>query len=65
MRHNFSYPRRIVIVLGNEGEGMRRLVRESCDYVVSIPMAPGVESLNVSTAAAIVLYLSKAAAEQA
>jgi 23S rRNA (guanosine2251-2'-O)-methyltransferase len=56
----FAFPHKRAIVLGNEAEGMRRLVRESCDYIVSIPMAPGVESLNVSTAAAIVLYLAKA-----
>ena len=44
------------IVLGSEGEGVSRLVREKCDYTVSIPMRGGVNSLNVSTAAAVLLY---------
>jgi len=44
------------IVLGSEGEGMRRLTRETCDQLVSIPMAGAVESLNVSVATGVVLY---------
>mgnify|MGYP002659079269 CR=1 FL=1 len=43
-------------MLGSEGEGVSRLVREKCDYTVSIPMRGGVNSLNVSTAAAVLLY---------
>lgn len=56
----FEYPPKRVIVMGNEGEGMRRLTRESCDYLVRIPMAPGVESLNISVATGVVLYLASA-----
>ena len=44
------------IVIGNEGEGMSRLVRENCDFLVSIPMKGRISSLNASAAAAILLY---------
>jgi 23S rRNA (guanosine2251-2'-O)-methyltransferase len=46
----------MAIVVGSEGEGMRRLTRECCDQLVSIPMAGAVESLNVSVATGIVLF---------
>ncbi len=44
------------IILGNEGQGLRRLVKERCDKLVSIAGAGPVESLNVSAAAAILMY---------
>jgi 23S rRNA (guanosine2251-2'-O)-methyltransferase len=51
-------PNSIAWVIGAEGEGMRRLTRESCDILVRIPMAGGVESLNASVAAGICLFES-------
>ncbi|MFZ6861214.1 23S rRNA (guanosine(2251)-2'-O)-methyltransferase RlmB [Undibacterium sp. Ji67W] len=44
------------IVMGSEGEGMRRLTRETCDVLVSVPMYGTVESLNVSVASGVCLY---------
>ena len=44
------------IVIGSEGDGMGRLVRENCDFLVSIPMRGRISSLNASAAAAILLY---------
>ena len=44
------------VIMGSEGKGMRRLVEESCDIAVRLPISPLTESLNVATAAAIALY---------
>ncbi|MBD5162671.1 MAG: 23S rRNA (guanosine(2251)-2'-O)-methyltransferase RlmB [Oscillibacter sp.] len=44
------------IVIGSEGDGMGRLVREGCDFLVSIPMKGRISSLNASAAAAVLLY---------
>lgn len=46
----------MAIAMGGEGEGLRRLTREHCDYLAKIPMASGMESLNVSVAAGISLF---------
>lgn len=46
----------VALVMGSEGEGMRRLTQEHCDQLIYIPMASPVESLNVSVAAAVCLF---------
>jgi 23S rRNA (guanosine2251-2'-O)-methyltransferase len=51
---DFSGP--AALVMGSEGEGMRRLTRETCDVLVSVPMFGSVESLNVSVASGVCLY---------
>jgi 23S rRNA (guanosine2251-2'-O)-methyltransferase len=52
----FDYTGPVGIVLGSEGRGMRRLVREKCDKVLSIPLFGKVNSLNVAAAAAVFLF---------
>jgi len=47
---------RVALVVGGEGDGLRPLVRRTCDFEVRIPMATGVESLNVSVAAGVALF---------
>jgi 23S rRNA (guanosine2251-2'-O)-methyltransferase len=46
----------IVLIVGNEGEGMRPLVKETCDFLLSLPMLGNIESLNAAVAGSIVLY---------
>ncbi len=46
----------LAVVIGNEGEGISRLVKEKCDYIISIPMVGHVESLNASVSAGIIIY---------
>lgn len=53
-RTNLTGP--IGLVIGNEGSGVSRLVKESCDYVVSIPMKGDIDSLNASVAAGVLAY---------
>ncbi|TDO98662.1 23S rRNA (guanosine(2251)-2'-O)-methyltransferase RlmB [Marinomonas balearica] len=52
--HDLTIP--TAIVMGAEGDGMRRLTREQCDYLVKLPMAGVVSSLNVSVATGVCLY---------
>ena len=51
---DFSEP--IVLIIGNEGKGMRRLTKENCDFLIRIPMVGKINSLNASVAAAVLMY---------
>ena len=51
-----DYSTPIAIVIGNEGKGIRQLVKEKCDFVVKIPLYGKVESLNASVAGALIMY---------
>ena len=46
----------IGLVIGNEGEGVSKLVREKCDFIASIPMHGDIDSLNASVAAGVLAY---------
>ena len=54
--HDFDYTTPVGLVFGSEGKGMRRLVRQKCDKVLSIPLLGTITSLNVAAAAAIFMY---------
>jgi len=49
----------VAVVVGSEGEGLSRLTREKCDFLVRLPMYGRVESLNAAIAGSIVLYLER------
>lgn len=53
---DIDYKGKIVIVIGNEGKGISKLVKENCDFIASIPMNGKVNSLNASVAAALIIY---------
>ncbi len=46
----------IALVIGSEGEGVSRIVKEKCDYIVKVPMYGQISSLNASVAAGILMY---------
>ena len=54
--HNVTFSTKSCLIIGNEGKGLQRIVREECDYIVSIPMYGKVNSLNASVAAGILIY---------
>ncbi len=57
--HNYkdiNFSDKVLLIIGNEGKGMSRLVRESCDEIVSIPQYGKINSLNASVATAIIIY---------
>jgi 23S rRNA (guanosine2251-2'-O)-methyltransferase len=54
--HFMNYDRRIGLVMGSEGKGMRPSIRKQCDFLLSIPMNGKINSFNVSVAAGIIMY---------
>lgn len=54
--YSFDFNLDLALVIGGEGPGMRRLVREKCDVLLSVPMPGGFESLNASIAGAVVMF---------
>ncbi|HXL73851.1 MAG TPA: 23S rRNA (guanosine(2251)-2'-O)-methyltransferase RlmB, partial [bacterium] len=54
--YEYNYRQPVAIVIGNEGRGLRRLVKENCDELVKIPMAGKMSSLNASVASALLLF---------
>jgi len=53
---SLEYDFHTVLVIGNEGKGISRLLRENCDYIVSLPMRGTIQSLNASVSAGILMY---------
>lgn len=54
--YNTDLTGKLAVVIGSEGEGISRLVKENCDFTVSMPMVGKITSLNASNAAAVLLY---------
>jgi len=61
---DFDWPQKMVLVLGAEGAGMRRLTVEVCDFLISLPLLGRISSLNVAQTAAACLYLNLAKASR-
>ena len=51
-----NYDFNTVLIIGNEGKGISRLLSEQCDYIVSLPMRGTIQSLNASVSAGILMY---------
>ena len=54
--YEYDYVSPVALVMGAEGDGLRRLTAEQCDHLIKLPMQGVVESLNVSVAAGVCLY---------
>ena len=54
--YNYDITGAVGIVVGNEGEGMSRLVKENCDVILKIPMSGNINSLNASVSAGMTIY---------
>ncbi len=54
--HEVDYSGKMALIIGSEGKGIRPLIRKSCDHLITIPMATGFDSLNVSVAAGIIMF---------
>ncbi|MDD5183547.1 MAG: TrmH family RNA methyltransferase, partial [Bacilli bacterium] len=53
---DIKYDMKVVLVIGSEGKGISRLVKESCDFLVKIPMKGHITSLNASVSTGILIY---------
>ena len=56
MYDELDYDMNTILIIGSEGKGMSRLVREECDFIVRLPMNGHITSLNASVAAGILIY---------
>lgn len=54
--YNMDLKGPLALVIGNEGEGISRLIKEKCDFLIKLPMVGQVSSLNASVAAAVLMY---------
>jgi 23S rRNA (guanosine2251-2'-O)-methyltransferase len=54
--YDIDFKGKVALVIGSEGKGVSRLVREKCDFIAQIPMHGEINSLNASVAAAVLMY---------